>query len=199
MADGKIISTSYNLSTCYVWDRENKKVAWRYGQGEEKISFPHDPQPLKNGNIMLFDNGRYYSPDPNGQTNYFPPDFSRVIEINPVSNQIEWEYRAENPVDFYSTYISSNQRLANDNTLICEGATGRIFEVTPAGEIVWEYISPIYTPTGMRFGKTSAIFRALRYAADYPGLLGKIFTPQTSDAFNRLYGAEAMQFANKQR
>ena len=28
------------------------------------------------------------------------------------------------------------------NTLICEGSNGRIFEVTPAGEIVWEYVNP---------------------------------------------------------
>ena len=196
MPDGKIVSTSYNLSACYIWDRENKTVAWRYGQGEEKISFPHDPQPLKNGNIMLFDNGRYYAPDPNGKTNYFPPDFSRVIEIDPKTKKTVWEYRAENPVDFYSTYISSSQRLANGNTLICEGAVGRIFEVTKNGEIVWEYVSPIYTQTGMRFGKTSAIFRAVRYGFDYPGLAGKVFDDARNDAINRLYGAKAMTFAN---
>lgn len=196
MADGKIISTSYNLSTCYIWDRKEKKVTWRYGQGEEKISFPHDPQPLNNGNILIFDNGRYYAPDLDGTTNYFPPDFSRVIEVNPETNQTVWEYRAGNPVDFYSTYISSNQRLINGNTLICEGATGRIFEVTTAGEIVWEYLSPFYTESGFRFGRTSAIFRAFRYGADYPGLQGKILMPEKNTMLNQLYGAEAMRFAN---
>lgn len=34
------------------------------------------------------------------------------------------------------------QRLSNGNTMIDEGATGRVFEVTPRGEIVWEYRSP---------------------------------------------------------
>lgn len=196
MADGKIISTSYNLSTCYMWDRTERKVAWRYGQGDEKISFPHDPQPLKNGNILIFDNGRYYAPDADGKTNYFPPDFSRVVEVDPNTCKTVWEYRADNPVDFYSTYISSNQRLDNGNTLICEGATGRIFEVTSAGEIVWEFISPFYSESGIRFGRTSAIFRAFRYGVDYPGLQGKVLTPEKNSFLNQLYGAEALRFAN---
>lgn len=197
MPDGTIVSTSYNLSTCYIWDRANKKVKWRFGQGKNKISFPHDPQPLQNGNILIFDNGRYYVADPNGQTSYFPPDFSRVIEVNPNTNEIEWEYRAENPVDFYSTYISSNQRLPNGNTLICEGAMGRIFEVTKSGEIVWEYVSPIYTDTGIRFGKTNAVFRSIRYGADYPGLQGKNFDDAKNDILNRFYGSKVMKFANE--
>lgn len=196
MPDGKIISTSYNLSTCYIWDRENKSVAWRFGQGENKISFPHDPQPLKNGNILIFDNGRYYVADKNGKTNYFPPDFSRIIEVDPKTDEIVWEYRADNPVDFYSTYISSNQRLPNGNTLICEGAMGRIFEVTEKGEIVWEFISPDYSETGIRFGKTNAIFRAIRYGLDYPGLKGKVFDDAKNDQMNRLMGSKAMKFSN---
>ena len=47
-----------------------------------------------------------------------------------------------NAYQFYSGYISSVQRLPNGNTLITEGAGGRIFEVTQEHDIVWEYISP---------------------------------------------------------
>jgi len=36
--------------------------------------------------------------------------------------------------------MSSTQRLVNGNTFICESNTGRVFEVTKEGEIVWEYI-----------------------------------------------------------
>lgn len=58
-------------------------------------------------------------------------DFSRVIEFNPVTLEIVWEYTysgkvfpSENP--FYSAYISSAQRLPNGNTLITEGAWSRV-------------------------------------------------------------------------
>ena len=40
---------------------------------------------------------------------------------------------------FYSAVISSVQRLPNGNTLINEGTSGRIFEVTSEKEIVWQY------------------------------------------------------------
>ena len=36
------------------------------------------------------------------------------------------------------------QRLPNGNTLITEGSDGRVFEVTPEHEIVWEFISPYW-------------------------------------------------------
>ncbi len=196
LPDGNLISTSYNLSTVYIWDKTTKKVKWRFGQGKDKVSFPHDPQGLENGNVLIFDNGRFHSADPNGNTNYFPPDFSRVIEVNPETNEIVWEYRAETPADFYSTYISSNQRLPNGNTLICEGATGRFFEVTPNKEICWEYLSPFYSQSDSRHGKTNAVFRCWRYALNYPGLKDKVFDIQKQDHINRLFGAEAMRLAN---
>lgn len=34
--------------------------------------------------------------------------------------------------------------LSKQNTLITEGTDGRLFEVTPEHEIIWEYISPYF-------------------------------------------------------
>ena len=66
-----------------------------------------------------------------------------------------WSYSAPN---FFSTNISSAQRLPNGNTLITEGAPGRVFEVTKEREIVWEYMNP---PS--KFGrKSNAVYRAYR-------------------------------------
>jgi len=196
MPDGNIISTSYNLSTVYIWDKKNKTVKWRFGNNvgnptQNRVSFPHDPTVLANGNILVFDNGRYHSADPSGAINYFNPDLSRVIEINPESGNIVWEYRAENPVDFYSTYISSARRLPNGNTLICEGAIGRIFEVTSRGETVWEYWSPIYTRSGNRYGVTNAIFRAMRYDVNHPAFANRVFDDEANKELNLKYGPDA--------
>lgn len=79
-------------------------------------------------------------------------DYSRVLEIDPISLKIVWQFTPkelglEYPVDFakfYSPFISSAQRLPNGNTLIAEGSDGRIIEVTADHEIVWEYISPYW-------------------------------------------------------
>jgi Arylsulfotransferase (ASST) len=53
-----------------------------------------------------------------------------------------WSYTAPKKSDFYSSFISGTQRLSNGNTLICSGANGTIFEVTPDKAIVWKYINP---------------------------------------------------------
>ena len=45
---------------------------------------------------------------------------------------------------FYSPFISGMQRLPNGNTMITEGSHGRIFEVTPEHELVWEYVCPYW-------------------------------------------------------
>src|SRR5262249_21862037 len=53
-----------------------------------------------------------------------------------------WSYSAPKKDDFYSSFISGTQRLPNGNTLICSGANGTIFEVTPSKEVVWKYVNP---------------------------------------------------------
>ncbi|MBI5434811.1 MAG: hypothetical protein HZA52_18405 [Planctomycetes bacterium] len=51
-----------------------------------------------------------------------------------------WMYEHPN-ID--SGHISGAQRLANGNTLICAGETGRLVEVTPKGEVAWDFLSPL--------------------------------------------------------
>jgi hypothetical protein len=50
-----------------------------------------------------------------------------------------WSYTAPG---FNGPFVSSAQRLRNGNTLICSGPQQRLFEVTPAGQTVWQFTSP---------------------------------------------------------
>jgi hypothetical protein len=110
----------------------------------------------------VFDNG-YVDVATNPRRSSSRP-FSRVVEINPLDNSIAWIYAADKsdqPIwTFFSHYIGGAQRLANGDTLICEGANGRIFEVTANGEIVWEYVNPFPNLTGKVPNRT--IFRAAK-------------------------------------
>jgi hypothetical protein len=67
-------------------------------------------------------------------------------------DQPVWSYTAPKKDEFYSSFISGAQRLSNGNTLICSGANGTVFEVTPDKEIVWKYVNPVKsgTPSGPR-------------------------------------------------
>ena len=93
----------------------------------------HDPDLLPNGNMLLFDNVGDFGDTGN----------SRVIEFNPKTYEIVWSYGgdADRPLD--SILRSDQERLANGNTLMTESDGGRLLEVTPNGEIVWEYVNPI--------------------------------------------------------
>jgi len=173
-----IICDGRNTNIMWIIDKKTGKIVWkvgpdytatpalrRLGQFVGQHHCHMIPRGLPGeGNILVFDNGGgagYGNPNPGSFTgrNNALRDYSRVIEFNPITLEVVWEYEAPDK-RFYSWYISSAQRLPNGNTLICEGARGRIFEVTREGEIVWEYISPFF---GERGGTMkNMVYRAYR-------------------------------------
>ena len=181
-ANGDLLVSYRSTSTVGIVDRVTGSFRWKWGPGQ--ISHQHQPTFLDNGRVLLFDNGSHrLAPS----TNY-----SRLIEIAPETNEIMWEYRGDPPISFYSYQISGAQRLPNGNTLICEGAPGRLFEVTPNNQIVWEYINPMSAASGQVVGGTvtgqaNSIFRAHRYGPGHPALAGKDLDPQRYANLNRLY------------
>ena len=148
-------------------DKQTKKFNWCLQDHE--FGQQHDVQMLENGNILFFANGSTHA------SSHGPEVGSRVIELDPADNSIVWEYSTKAPRDFFSWYISGCQRLDNGNTLICEGVWGRIFEVTPECEIVWEYINPqIVDYEHPVYTGANPIFRAYRYAPDSPQIGGRL-------------------------
>jgi outer membrane protein assembly factor BamB len=66
-----------------------------------------------------------------------------VIEFDPATYEIVWSYTGDAEHALESRLRSDQERLANGNTLITESDGGRLLEVTPTGEIVWEYVNPV--------------------------------------------------------
>ena len=117
---------------------------------------------------------------------------SKVIEPDPDTNQFAWEYQGDPPISFYSYHISGAQRLPDGNTLICEGAPGRFFEVTPNNEIVWEYVNPVMAPAGRgggggTSGMSNSAFRVHRCGPDHPAFQAKDVDLGRHANLNRLY------------
>ena len=152
-AEGHLVVSFRNISTVVMIERATGNIIWRLGH--PPLAQQHDPRPLPNGNILIFDNGTHRADH--------PATFSRVIEVDPRTNAIVWQYADQSLFEFFSPYISGAQRLANGNTLICEGCHGRIFEVTPGHEVVWEYVSPHFFQEPGRAGLNNWVFRAFRY------------------------------------
>jgi len=181
LPDGNLLISARSLSSIYIINKITGDVEWRWGRGE--IAHQHDATLVENGNILCLDNGM-------GRLGS-EISYSRVVEVNPKTNRIEWEYKDNPPSEFYSGIQAGCQRLANGNTLITEACRGRLFEVTHDGEIVWEFVSPFYGYY-MAPGWWNVIYKAYRYGSDCDGLKGKILDPKKFDWINRAYGLDKM-------
>ena len=164
---GNILVSQRNTNLIFVIDKSTGNIVWKMsgrtvGQHHVKMI----PWPLKGaGNILLFDNGGWAG---------YPRKYafnSRVIEIEPVTKQIVWEYDAtlsqNHKRSFFSPFRGSAQRMPNGNTVITEAEWGRIFEVTKKGEIVWEYVNPHFKTKGKRGNR---IYRGLRFSQEWLNL-----------------------------
>lgn len=162
-APDNLILDSRNANVIAIVDRRSGHIVWTLGpdypaipRGVEgrrvprpvdQISGQHDAQIIPvglpgAGNLLVFDN--------QGEAGYPPVELpttggSRVLEIDPVARQVVWQYTAEDSGQpswaFRSTHISAARRLPNGNTFIDEGQSGRLFQVTRDGDIVWEYVN----------------------------------------------------------
>ena len=151
-AAGNVLVTMRHQDAVMVLRWETGELVWSWGR--EELESPHDATVLDNGHILIFDNG-------------LRRGWSRVIELDPVTERIVWQYRATPPESFYSASRGSSQRLPNGNTLIAESDRGRVFEVTPEGEIVWTWLNPARDEEG----RLSTLVRMKRLPLERVALL----------------------------
>lgn len=182
--DNVIISARYGSLVAIV-SRADGSIVWRvgpnFGSSEREQALgqfvgQHHPHMIPKGlpgagNMLVFDNGGtagYIFADPAAPRGVGPfgRGSSRVVEFDPVTLEEVWSYSmpGRESFKFFSHYISSSQRLENGNTMITEGADGRLFEVTPEGDIVWEYVSPYFVE---REATSNAVYRAYRLPYDW--------------------------------
>ena len=168
----------YRWGNPTTYDRGNALNRKFYGQ--------HDAQWIEaglpdEGKIMVFNNGQGRPEGSYSSVDIITPpilsDGSYEIDNENAfgPEELFWTYTTF-ANDFYSPRVSGAQRLPNGNTLICEGVKGRIFEVDQTGGTDWYYISPVIggniAPQGTIAGAND-LFRAYRYAPDFPAFDGK--------------------------
>ena len=166
------------------------------GAGVQRLFFQHDVRWIPDGwegagNLTVFNNGRgrpdgaWSSVDewtpPLGADGRYALDGGR---FGPAA--LAWQYKAKEPTSFYAPFVSGAHRLANGNTMICAGTSGQFYEVTRAGEVVWEYRNPFWGDVRNADGslpqprideRPFATFRATRIPSDHAGLAGRTLAP----------------------
>ncbi|MBC2890206.1 aryl-sulfate sulfotransferase [Gordonibacter massiliensis (ex Traore et al. 2017)] len=208
-----IIMDSREANMLWILDHETGDIVWKIGPDYTAsrelrilgaIIGPHHTHMIPRGlpgegNILVYDNGGWAGYDQPSQVSKTGlktqrRDGSRVIELDPVTLKVVWECRDTNETvgfpfsahNFYSPLTSDAQRLENGNTLICEGTTGRIMEMTPEKELVWEYVYPDVGP--------ALLYRAYRIPYEWIPQLDapeEVAIPRCDNAQFRLPGAEA--------
>ena len=141
-----------NPNTLLVTDSAGEVVKW-FQVGPWVQQHDGDWQPdgtisLFNNNFDMSHNGRYLGG-------------SNVLRIDPATREIRNIYGADDDQPLYSISKGSHQMLENGNALIVESDQGRVLEVTPAGEVVWEFIN--------RYSEDEVfiISEAIRYPPDF--------------------------------
>ena len=197
-----IILSSRETNIMFIVDHETGRIVWKLGPDYREVPFGtligmHHAHVIPKGlpgegNILVYDNGGWAG---YGEPTQVSPiglkvdrrDYSRILEFNPQTLEVVWQFGPEDlggpePFHqnwFYSPLVSNTQRLANGNTLIIEGTEGRIMEVTPAKEVVWEYTYP--------YVENDILYRAYRIPYDWIPQLEKPeeipVTPPQNDQF----------------
>ena len=175
----------------------------RSSEGDQQLHFSHDIQWIREGlpgvgNFLVFNNGarraggiRSEIVEINPYTGAYPnADYISPLAIGDPTKQRVWSFTSVEPNSFYSAHISSTQRLPNGNTLVISGRHGHVFQVTPDGEVVWEYTVPVMDNVDEGASLSDIYkkvitdkdhnwtFAAHWYPPDHPGLAGRDLTPK---------------------
>jgi outer membrane protein assembly factor BamB len=145
----QVLVSIRNMDTLATMDLASGKIVWLLNGSWNR---QHDPD-IMGGRIMLFDNRGDFSRESR----------SRVVEFDPLTQEITWQAAMGDGYDLYSGWGASQQPLANGNVLINEAVPARLLELTRDGKLVWEF----HAAGRDESGKFAApILEAKRYAPD---------------------------------
>ncbi|HJP04118.1 MAG: arylsulfotransferase family protein [Gammaproteobacteria bacterium] len=150
---GDIMISLRHLSLVVIFDGKTREIKWHF---RHPMIHQHDPDFEADGHIVIFDN----QDDTTLDGSLF--GHTRLLKVDPVTKQYEVLYPARKNQPLYTKEGGKHQLLPNGNRLITEAHPGRVLEVTPEGETVWNWI------IGRTEGNTVAeVLEGTRYPSDY--------------------------------
>ena len=118
---GDALISIRELDLVAVFDFDRLALGWEWGPGE--IQRQHQPSLLPNGNVLIFDNGALRG-------------YSRIVEVEPVSGEVVWQYVGSPPEAFFTKTRGGVQWLPGERFLVAESNSGRAFEIDRQGRIL---------------------------------------------------------------
>jgi arylsulfotransferase ASST len=124
---GNLLLSLRHLDLVAILDPDIGKIVWAL-TGQWHV--PRSAKLLASGRLLLLDNLGTVGAA------------ARVLEVDPFTQQIAWSWGGRPDGQLFSETTGRVERLENGNSLICESKYGRAVEVTPEGQIVWEFVNP---------------------------------------------------------
>jgi hypothetical protein len=148
---GNLLISVLKLDTLAILDPERQTIVWaRTGEWRRQ----HQPTFVDGGRLLVFDNTGA------------GPGRSRVLELDPLTGKVSWQYGGTPGEDLFSKTLGSCQRLPNGDTLITESENGRALEVTRDKRVVWELYNP--HRAGEHGELVAVLFEVVRLPPGFP-------------------------------
>jgi hypothetical protein len=158
-SDGNYLLSNRNLSEITKIDGATSNIIWRFGGRHNQFklvgdtlgfSCQHYAKWLKNGDILLFDNGVYHAVQESRAVEYY-------LDTNTMTATLKWQYRHNPPL--FADVMGNAERLDNGNTFIGWGSNLAVAatEVDSIGTVVYEMDLP-----------NTSSYRAIKYPNPAP-------------------------------
>lgn len=119
---GDVLLSLRELNLITVVDPETGRMKWwHYGPWFKQ----HDPDFQPDGTITVMDNAT-------------GTGSSRILSVRPGEDEVKTLFEGTEEVPYYTWRRGKHQILPDGNILLTEAEGGRVLEVTPEGEQIWE-------------------------------------------------------------
>ena len=133
---GDVMVSIRNINGIIVFDPETLEIKF---QSLGTVLRQHDPDFIDGNTISVFDNNNLRPASKNVH--------SRIVTIDASDGSIKTVFAGTPGEPFFTDIMGKHQWLANGNVLITESVPGRAFEISPDGDVQWEYFNLVQPGT----------------------------------------------------
>jgi hypothetical protein len=129
-----------NINAVLVFDAHDWRVKFL---SIGKTLRQHDPHFVDGNTISVFDNNNLRRPEdwkkpPGAADSGYA---SRIVTISAVTGKVHVLYSGTPDHHFFSDIMGEQEPLSNGDMLLTESISGRVLEIDPGGQLVWEYLN----------------------------------------------------------